>query len=57
VNEDVASTTPDNNFRWDPTDQQWIFNSNTKGLVKNDTYFFAITLNDGSIINFNYGLK
>src|SRR5205823_10828473 len=30
VNEDVVSTTPDTAFRWSSTDQQWIFNINTK---------------------------
>ena len=29
----VESTTPDTAFRFDPTGQQWIFNTNTKGLA------------------------
>src|SRR5579862_5611639 len=57
VNEEVASTTPDLVFRWDPTGQQWIFNINNKSLSANQTYFFRITLNDGSAILFDYGLK
>jgi hypothetical protein len=58
VNEAVDSTTPDSMFRWDPTAQQWIFNISNKNLgPANQTYFFRITLNDGSTILFNYGLK
>jgi hypothetical protein len=57
VNEDVASTTPDMAFRWDSTGQQWIFNINNKSYPSNQTYFFRITLNDGTVINFNYGLR
>jgi len=61
VDEDVYSTTPDTAFRWDPTGQQWIFNQSTKNngtLNKTGvTYFFAINLNDGSSIFFQYGLK
>jgi len=52
------STTPDTAFRWSPSpDSQWIFNINTKGLAANATYIYQITLNDGSVIQFQYGLK
>jgi hypothetical protein len=57
---DVPSTTPDQYFRWSSTDQQWIFNINTKGAPVNQpnvTYVFRITLNDGSVIDFRFGLK
>jgi hypothetical protein len=58
VNEAVDSTTPDSAFRWDPTAQQWIFNISNKNLgPANQTYFFLITLNDGTSIQFSYGLK
>ena len=57
VNESVTSTTPDTAFRWDATDRQWIFNINTKNLTKNRTYLYEITLNDGSKIDFQFGLK
>jgi hypothetical protein len=57
VDQTVDSTTPDTLFRWDPTGQQWIFNINNKSLASNQTYYFQITLNDGSTILFNYGLK
>lgn len=53
----VDSTTPDAFFRWDPSAQQWIFNISTKNLTANITYFYRITLNDGSVIDFRYGLK
>ncbi len=57
VNEDVISTTPDTAFRWDPTDQQWIFNIHTKNLTAGYTYYYEITLNDGTKILFQFGLK
>lgn len=57
VNEVVDSTTPDTVFRWSPTDQQWIFNVNTKNLVAGQKYFYRITLNDGSYIDFAFSLK
>ncbi len=56
VEEAVASTTPDTNFRWDPTAQQWIFNVSTKPLSTQKTYVYSIGLNDGSTILFQYGL-
>ena len=57
VVEDVASTTPDTAFRWSSSDQQWIFNINTKSLIKNKTYTYQVTLADGSNIQFQFGLK
>jgi hypothetical protein len=57
VNEDVVSTTPDTAFRWSASDQQWIFNINTKTLTAGYTYVYNITLNDASIIEFRFGLK
>jgi hypothetical protein len=57
VNETVDSTTPDTMFRFDPTGQQWIFNMNTKTLNANTTYYYNITLNDGSAILYSFGLK
>ncbi|MBZ5640195.1 MAG: PxKF domain-containing protein [Acidobacteriia bacterium] len=53
----VASTTPDSAFRWDTSGQQWIYNISTKGLTKNTTYYFEVKLNDGTAIDFNFGLK
>jgi hypothetical protein len=57
VDEEVISTTPDPAFRWSSTDQQWIFNMNTKKQSANITYFYLITLNDHSTIAFQFGLK
>jgi hypothetical protein len=51
------STTPDTAFRWSSSDQQWIFNINTKSSAPNVTYFFQVTLNDGSTIPFQFGLR
>jgi hypothetical protein len=57
VNEEVISTANDPAFRWSPSDQQWIFNINTKNLAANMTYVFQVSLNDGTAILFRYGLK
>lgn len=57
VVEDPISTTPDTAFRWDTTGQQWIFNLNTKNLTGGITYYYRITLNDGSAIDFHFYLK
>ncbi len=57
IDEVVVSTTPDTAFRWSATDQQWIFNVNTKSLVANRTYNYEISLNDGSKILFRFGLR
>jgi hypothetical protein len=57
IDEAVDSTTPDSTFRWSASDQQWIFNMNTKSLKANTTYYYDITLNDGSHILFQFGLK
>ena len=51
------STTPDTAFRWSATDQQWIFNLNTKPLSVNLTYTYEIKLLDGSIIQFKFKTK
>lgn len=58
VNEVVDSTaTPYTEFRWSPDGQQWIFNISTKDLKADKSYFYRITLNDNSIIEFSYKLK
>jgi hypothetical protein len=57
VNEDIVSTTPDAAFRWSATDQQWIFNLNTKNLTAGRTYAYSIDLADGTNISFCFGLK
>ena len=54
-NELVDSTTPDAAFRW--TGDQWIFNISTKSLNAGSTYVFQISLNDGTSIMFQFGLK
>ncbi len=56
VDQTVASTTPDMAFRWDSTSQQWIFNISTSNLSKSETYIYVISLNDGTSIQFQYGL-
>lgn len=56
--EDIVDTNnPDTAFRWDPTGQQWIFNISTQNLTANFTYIYTITLNDGTTISFQYGLR
>lgn len=54
--EDVVDTNnPDTAFRWDG--QEWIFNITTGNLSAGSTYIYTITLNDGSTIVFQYGLR
>lgn len=56
--EDIVDTNnPDTAFRWDATDQQWIFNISTQNLSANSTYIYTISLNDGTVITFQYGLR
>jgi hypothetical protein len=57
VDEAVDSTTPDTAFRWDSSGQQWIYNINTKSLKATYTYYYDITLADGSHILFHFGLR
>jgi hypothetical protein len=57
VTDAVDSTTSDSSFRWDTTSQQWIFNISTTALTANTTYVYWITLNDGTTIQFQFGLK
>ena len=44
-------------FRWDPADQQWIFNLSTKDLAAGATYLYRIGLADGSSIEFSLALR
>jgi hypothetical protein len=54
--EDIVDTNnPDAAFRWDG--QQWIFNITTSNLAAGSTYVYTITLNDGSAILFQFGLR
>jgi len=57
VDEAVVSTNPDAAFRWDSTNQQWIYNISTKGMASGQTYIYSIKLNDGSSIGFQFGLR
>ena len=57
INEDVISNTPDTAFRWDAGERQWIFNISNDNLQANATYVYRIVLNDGTSIEFRYGLR
>lgn len=57
VTVEPGSTTPDTAFRWDPSAQQWIFNLSTKELAAGSTYFYSIGLDDGTSIEFSFGLR
>lgn len=46
----VSATNNDTAFRWDSTNQQWIFNLSTNGLSVGQTYIYTITLNDGTVV-------
>jgi hypothetical protein len=57
VDETIDATTADSGFRFDSTAQQWVFNLSTSGQPAGNTYVYSISLNDGSAINFQYGLR
>jgi hypothetical protein len=57
VDETVLSTTPDTDFRWDPTNSQWIFNLSSKNLKSGVHYYYRIDLVDGTSIGFDFGIK
>lgn len=57
VNTEPLSTTPNTAFRWDPIDQQWIFNLSTKNLAAGAAYIHRIALDDGSSIDFTFRLR
>jgi hypothetical protein len=54
---EVTATTPDTEFRWDAEGEQWVFNLSTRYLDAGWTYVYQITLNDGSTIEFQFGLR
>src|SRR6266550_1032439 len=57
IDEEILSTTPDTQFRWDDTAQQWVFNLNSKNLTAGMIYTYRIYLNDASNIEFKFGVK
>ena len=57
VTVEPVATTPDTAFRWDPSSQQWIFNLSTTDLAAGATYVYSIGLNDGSSIEFRFGVR
>jgi hypothetical protein len=57
VDAPASSTTPASTFRWDPRAQQWIFNLSTDDLAPNAIYTYRITLNDGTAITAQFGLR
>lgn len=44
-------------FKWDPEDQQYIYNWNTKGLDAGFWYKTSVKLDDGYTYSVNVGLK
>jgi len=57
VDETIDANVADAGFRFDTSAQQWIFNLSTKSENAGYTYVYTITLNDGTSITFQYGLK
>ncbi len=57
VQDIVNTNNPDAAFRWDATDQQWIFNISTQNLSADSTYVYTTALNDGTTIRFQFGLR
>ncbi len=56
VDQAVASATKFTTFQWDTLLSDWFFVINTSVLAKGCSYFYRITLNDGSTINFTFGI-
>ncbi len=44
-------------FRWDPSGGQWIYNISARNLNAGSTYFFRTFLNDGTYVDFDFGLR
>lgn len=57
IDQAPPSTTPQTAFRWDPTDQQWIFNLSTKPLAAGAAYVYSIGLDDGSSIAVGFSVR
>jgi hypothetical protein len=57
VSQTPESTNGETAFRWDPADQQWIFNLTTRPLAAGMTYVYRITLADGSAIEFSFAVR
>jgi hypothetical protein len=57
VDETVDANVADAGFRFDPTAQQWIFNLSSSTQSAGYTYAYSISLNDGTNIMFQYGLR
>ncbi len=59
VNEEVLSTNGDTAFRWDATNQQWIYNISTKNsaYATNTKYTYRVTLNDNTSFDFSFSTK
>jgi hypothetical protein len=57
VDETISATTTDSGFRFDTTAQQWIYNLSTAKLSAGKTYVYQISLNDGTAITFQFGLR
>jgi hypothetical protein len=57
VDEAVDSSTSHTEFRWDAKDEQWVFNLSTRNLRAGFTYVYQITLDAGTTIEFQFGLR
>ncbi len=59
VNEAISTSaaTEGNLFRYDPVDQQYIFNLSTKKLDAGKTYELVVALDDGSVHTLGIGLR
>jgi hypothetical protein len=53
----VESATPFSQFRWDPAEQQWVFNIATTHLDAGKSYVFPVALNDGTAMTFRLTLR
>ena len=57
VNDAVLLKTPEQSFRWDASDRQWIANIDTKPLLAGEPTSTGSSCNDGSAITFQLTLR
>ena len=57
VNLPVPSRPPDSAFRFERGEREWEFHIDVSRLSPGSTYVFRIRLNDGSNINFRFGVR
>jgi hypothetical protein len=52
-----TSVAGDSGFNFNPATQEWVFHLDGAGLASGSTYVYVISLNDGTTIQFQFGIK